>query len=167
MPHFPNYFLWGRSTTASHIAGTWHNVGNGESFWNNIANTLATIRPKHNGQLANDRYHLDRSKQISIHGYVCMIKSFRLLTRGIQAQGPNLIHEGHEAARNWDQGLYLTTKSTKQHEVQTIGRYQTQRSSSSSRLITYVLCSMFYVLFTAPKSRQTSMVQQLKHRIRQ
>ncbi|WP_345721385.1 family 1 glycosylhydrolase [Herpetosiphon gulosus] len=69
--NFPNYFLWGTSTTASQIAGTWHYVGNGESFRFDIANTPETIRPKHNGYLANDHYHLDRtSKYRSMAMYV-------------------------------------------------------------------------------------------------
>lgn len=83
MPHFPNYLLGADQPLPRKLQARGTILATVRAFWNDIANTLKTIRPKHNGYLANNRYHLARSKQISIHGYVYMSRNFRLLMRGI------------------------------------------------------------------------------------
>ncbi|RMG59499.1 MAG: beta-glucosidase [Bacteroidetes bacterium] len=57
MPHFPEGFIWGTSTSSFQIEGAWDKGGKGPSIWDAFCRIPGRVHQGDTGEIACDHYH--------------------------------------------------------------------------------------------------------------
>jgi beta-glucosidase len=72
--YFPNSFIWGASTSAYQIEGSWDQEGKGVSIWDTFSHQPGKIYKGHHGDVAADHYQrwmedVDRMAELGLKAY--------------------------------------------------------------------------------------------------
>ncbi|CAN1789501.1 Probable inactive beta-glucosidase 14 [Linum perenne] len=85
--HFPNGFLFGTTTSAYQVEGAYLEDGKGLNNWDAFSHIQGNIKKNHNGDTADNHYHLflediELMHSLGVNAYRFSISWTRILPRG-------------------------------------------------------------------------------------